>query len=45
MCSGEFTLLKWDWDMQLSGNSCNFREERSLDTGFKLSAMAAYSQM
>ena len=33
MCSVEFTLLKWDWDMQLSGHSCNSREERSPNTG------------
>ena len=33
MCSVEFTLLEWDWDMQLSGNTCNSREERSPNTG------------
>ena len=27
MCSVAFTLLKWDWDMQLSGHSCNYREK------------------
>ena len=37
MCSVEFTPLKWDWDMQLSGNSCNFREKRSPNTGLKSS--------
>ena len=37
MCSVEFTLLKWDWDMQLSGHSCNSREERSPNTGLKSS--------
>ena len=33
MCSVEFTLLKWDWDIQLSGHSYNSREERSPNTG------------
>ena len=37
MCSVESALLKWDWDMQLSGHSCNSREERSLNTGLKSS--------
>jgi len=33
VCSVEFKLLKWDWDIQLSGNSCNSREDRSHSTG------------
>ena len=37
MCSVEFTLLEWDWDMQLSGHTCNSREERSPYTGLKSS--------
>ena len=37
MCSVEFTLLEWDWDMQLSGHTCNSREERSPNTGLKSS--------
>ena len=37
MCSVEFTPLIWDWDMQLSGQCCNSREERSPNTGLKSS--------
>ena len=37
MCSVAFTLLEWDWDMQLSGHTCNSREERSSNTGLKSS--------
>ena len=32
MCSVEFKLLKWDWDIHLSGHSYNSREERSPNT-------------
>ena len=33
MCSVEFTLLKWDWDIQSSGQSYNSRKEISPNTG------------
>ena len=37
VCLVEFALLKWDGDMQVSGHSCNSREERSPTTGLKSS--------
>ena len=33
MCSVEVIRLKWDWDIQLSGNSYTSREDTSHSTG------------